>query len=138
MFVLLQGTGTGFPERLYEYFLEIFKSLLDVVLGNWLQVTVLWAAWSRQSPDMPANFDHSVTDTLQVDLGIWNYHRTMGTGFQPIKYLVSQASVSFLINLMLDHMTIQHRIEHCQMIIFLSVLTPYLNNYSSCLMKTIG
>lgn len=57
------STGTGGPERLcwnilkyiFEYILNIFKSQLDVVLGNWLWVALLEpGAWTRWLPEIPA------------------------------------------------------------------------------------
>jgi len=41
--------------------LEIFKAQLGTALGNLLKVTLLdQAAWTRQSPEVPANLNHTV------------------------------------------------------------------------------
>lgn len=59
----------------------------------------------------------------------------MGTELQPIEQLVSEVLTSFILSLMQDQMTIT---EHSQIINFLSVLTPYLNNFNHCVLKTIN
>ncbi|KAK4831192.1 hypothetical protein QYF61_015924 [Mycteria americana] len=41
--------------------LEVFKSCLDVVLGNWLQVALLeQGGWTRWPPEAPSNVNYSV------------------------------------------------------------------------------
>ena len=42
--------------------LETFKSCLDMVLGNWLQVALLeQEAWTRCPPEVPSNLKQPVT-----------------------------------------------------------------------------